>query len=1268
MAVLKKCKGLHTFNNEINEVEGSLNIADNIVIDADDTIDTRRGFAEYGNSFATSSDVLKQALGYKGRILRHYNSTLEFDSDGAGTFSAFSGSFNELETGLRTKSQEANGNLFFTENTGIKKISAKTASELSTDANYITDAGGVKAIDASADLLFASGGFLTPQGKCAYRVVWGIKDANSNLILGSPSARFLVSNTSVDTTTAEQFDLTFSSGTVTDYDGTVADRFVLFSSVNTDYFVWFSSTAFPDVPTAPETIGRTALEVDIEGLTTSASITLATANVIAALSEFTVEVVGSTASVTSTEVGSDLTDATVNVLTAVSATVAEQGVITEGQSANVDITITVPDQVNSTDYFYQLYRTAIVTAGEGITLDDIEPGDEMNLAFEGNITTAEISANVVTFTDITPEDFRESGAFLYTNPNTGQGILQANERPPVAKDITLFRNSLFYANTKTAHRLTLNMLSVSSYSSGTSNLVIGNSTLLSDYTFRGAVEVTDITADSYANTTDTGYILLNSAIDERKYYIWYDKGSTTDPAVANRVGIKVEIESGDSSTTVATKTASALNLLADFSATSLVAVVTVTNAKNGNTTDASIGAALGGSWAVAVTTQGDGEDASINEVLLSSQASAGLAIDETARSLVRVINKDATSPVNAFYLSGVDDLPGIILLEARSLADDPFYLATSDSAITSKFTPELVTTETITAISAANPTQITSAGHLLTGGESVFIYNTDSTPTFQGAFTASFVDANNYTVPVNVLGVGTTGIWFKATVVSDNEESPNRLFYSKLSQPEAVPIVNFLDIGPKDKAIQRVLALRDNLFVLKEDGIYIVTGTTAPNFSSRLLDSSTDVTAPDSAVVLNNKIYALTTQGVVTITEGGVSIISRPIEDLILGITNSRFNYQSTSFGVAYESDRSYLLWMPSETSDTTATQCYRYNTFTRTWTRWVFNATCGVVNPQNDILYVGPGDRNFIDQERKNGDRTDYADRDFPLSILASGITGTTINLSSTSDLKKGDVLLQTQYLTISQYNRLLLKLDIDTGLDDTDYASTLSAVTGDQLATKLDALNTKLVADDASGTITAGSYSSVFVTMQSQYNSLIGELNDLACDTAFKDYKTSTGTVPYETIILSKKDANNSVVISASVPFIEGTIQAYIGIPTKIEWTPQHFGASDVLKQVREGTIIFDQNNFYSGCVSYASDRSQSFEETAFLGGGVGYWGGNIWDNGTWGGDGNEVPLRTLIPRDKQRCRHIKVRFEHVNAREIVRVLGISLEPRELSKRAYR
>jgi hypothetical protein len=494
------------------------------------------------------------------------------------------------------------------------------------------------------------------------------------------------------------------------------------------------------------------------------------------------------------------------------------------------------------------------------------------------------------------------------------------------------------------------------------------------------------------------------------------------------------------------------------------------------------------------------------------------------------------------------------------------------------------------------------------------------------------------------------------------------VYYSKISQPEAVPLVNYLDIGPKDSAIQRIIELRDNLFVLKEDGVYIITGSSAPNFGARLLDGSVKITAPDTAVVLNNKIYCLSSEGVVAITEGGVSIISRSIEDKILGVTNFKFNRTTIPFGLAYDSDRSYTIWLQERNTDTVATQAYRYNTFTQTWTRWTKSATCALVNQTNDLLYIGDGDRNYLMQERKNFDRTDYADRDFDLTIPATGITnnGYTVELSSNSNVEVGDVVYQEQTVTISQYNRLLLKLDLDQGLNN-DYYSSLQAVSGDSMDVKLNALNDKIVLDDTSGIVTPKLFSPSFTTMQTQFNVLIGELNDTDCDTIYKNYQESSGTIPFETIVTEILDSNK-VNVNYPLPYVVGTTTIFKGISSDILWAAQDFGAADLLKQVREGSVLFDQNNFYSCTVGYNSDRSQNFEYTDYNGKGVGFFGGDTWGENTWGGTGNEIPFRTLIPRDKQRCRYIRARYQHYNAREKMRILGISFEPRSISKRAYR
>src|SRR5690606_12849452 len=85
--------------------------------------------------------------------------------------------------------------------------------------------------------------------------------------------------------------------------------------------------------------------------------------------------------------------------------------------------------------------------------------------------------------------FRASGIFLYTNEITGEGILQSNDPPPLAKDIELFRSSMFYANTKTLHQLNVQIISVLNFTAGTTELYIGNSNSIRTYYAEAAENV-----------------------------------------------------------------------------------------------------------------------------------------------------------------------------------------------------------------------------------------------------------------------------------------------------------------------------------------------------------------------------------------------------------------------------------------------------------------------------------------------------------------------------------------------------------------------------------------------------------------------------------------------------------------------------------------------------------------------------------------------------------------------------------------------------------
>jgi hypothetical protein len=103
------------------------------------------------------------------------------------------------------------------------------------------------------------------------------------------------------------------------------------------------------------------------------------------------------------------------------------------------------------------------------------------------------------------------------------------------------------------------------------------------------------------------------------------------------------------------------------------------------------------------------------------------------------------------------------------------------------------------------------------------------------------------------------------------------------------------------------------------------------------------------------------------VNETNAELISRPIEDKLVPFVTSAVNFSTVTFAVAYETDKSYILWTVDSASDTYSPVAYRYNTYTQTWTSWDLSATCGIINPANNKLYLGHGTVNTLQQERKN-------------------------------------------------------------------------------------------------------------------------------------------------------------------------------------------------------------------------------------------------------------------------------------------------------------
>lgn len=1486
-SVTLKAVGLNYSPNQLSAPEGSLSIANDVIIRRDGVIESRRGYLEYTAGVGSSVETAKQLMQYKNRVLMHIGTDLFFDSgtldaNGKAIFSQFAGVYNEALAGRRIRYIESNKNLYFTSDSGIQKISAKSASDFSTASGFITQAGAYPALDFTANLLISQGqnsGFMTPDSTVAYRHIWGYKDLNNNLVLGAPSNRVIVYNylqniIAMDlnafalmmdnlnqSTSLFTYGSYFSSFAVSQTsDIATMQANVISMAERMDQDLHYASIGTPTLPlvvssikvagnictitcssgnpsnylaindkinitnltnTNPVTLGDAStptsypLQMSAIQLTSNvATITfsvgdpsqyfkegdqfslasLAPAGLAALNGTHTVDYAPTSNSIrfnynnpdivstaptagtlqkpgatvgmlngihtldytpTNTEIkftfttqdiapftptagdinsykytdivksgDTTYTTALSDVQVSTPATSEQESIIENTilrlhqklllepiaavpatlmttyinaynttQLGEAELKITIPeDIIGNSNYFLQVYRTQLFEATGAQSLGqnggvEVIPDDEMRLVYEYFPTSTDFSNKYITFVDDNPVSLVQNNTNLYTNPVSGEGINQSNYMPPYAIDVNRYKNYIFYANTRTNHILTPMQLLGTTLINDGDVLTITNGTSTQTYTFTlGVAEKTDFAFSGTAAQLKTGlqdkYATVNSAEDFKKYYVWfrYDNAGT-DPAPANLTRVIVDLLTGDTSSVIASKFAKAINsLIYDFSATVATSTVSVTNIDVGVTSNATAGNTTGSRLTVTVITDGKGEDAASNKVLLSNITIAGspsLAIDETAQSLVRIINKNASSIVNAYYISNENTTPGQFYLQAKSIADVTFYVLGSTTNLGKSFNPDIGPDRTdVTSIvpGVSTTTITTTSPHGLATGSQIVLTNTGAA-NVNGLYTITSTGSTTFTIPVVAGASSTTGSFsiLADCVYSSNEAKPNRVFYSKVGQPDAVPLVNYLDVGAEDKNILRIFPLRDSLFVFKEDGLYRISGEIAP-FVVQLFDTSCELVAPDSVSVANNIIYAWTQKGITNVTETGTYEISRPVDIEILRLSSSEFpNFSTVTWGVGYDSDNSYTVYTNSQTSDAVATIAFRYCNLTNTWTNFIRSQTCGLILKSDDKMYMGSGTANLIHQERKSFTREDYADKDFPLTLDDGTIqsNGTLLTFTSVSGIYIGDVITQDQTVTIYNYNALLAMLDTEPSLAG-NYTSTLQASTGNDMKLKLDDLAAKLNADPGTNTKTyAGAASNDFTVLKNAYNAIITKLN---ADTGLviKTYQPITYNTLMEAVVTDVNYHLNQITVNLPLQFIVGAVRIYNSIECSFIYSPHTFGDPLMLKQIYQATFMFSDKAFTQATALFASDLFPSYNEQIFYGDGNGIFGhypNKGFGYGYFGGASNAVPFRTYVPRDNQRCRFLQVGLNHKVAREKIIIYGITLTGNTgQSDRAYR
>lgn len=242
----------------------------------------------------------------------------------------------------------------------------------------------------------------------------------------------------------------------------------------------------------------------------------------------------------------------------------------------------------------------------------------------------------------------------------------------------------------------------------------------------------------------------------------------------------------------------------------------------------------------------------------------------------------------------------------------------------------------------------------------------------------------------------------------------NGMYVSKEGELEAVPAFNTYPVGDSSSPVYRVTSSSSTYaYAIKSDGIYQVSGYTPATLSLTTFDETTRIIGADTVVSLNSQIWMFSNQGVVAISDSGVNGQSQlSIQNIFDELTQANLAaIQTAAFAIGYESDKKYLLCLPSGNISYSDVQ-YGFNYVTNCWTTWSRNIQFGYINQSLDLMYICRADstNTTLSYENKTGSFTDFSDESFAVTITV--VSGTLITLSSISGITEGDILYQTSDL----------------------------------------------------------------------------------------------------------------------------------------------------------------------------------------------------------------------------------------------------------------
>ena len=269
------------------------------------------------------------------------------------------------------------------------------------------------------------------------------------------------------------------------------------------------------------------------------------------------------------------------------------------------------------------------------------------------------------------------------------------------------------------------------------------------------------------------------------------------------------------------------------------------------------------------------------------------------------------------------------------------------------------------------------------------------------------------------------------TLSSVRDTHKNRVYFSKVDQPEHVPVSNWLSIGESNHRILAITPLEEQLVCWTERGVYSITGYGPSNWRVDMVDPNLRLVSPEAHCSLGGSAYGWTNIGIVRVNGGSTrSVSGGVVQDQIEQLTRS-FSYGSTGnkgiFMAGHLSRGLLAVGVPAGAGAVKSDHLLILCLSTGAWTRWALEARDLSYSVNDEAFTASLSDTFEIRHEAKTGEAVTH---DGSHTITALSAVDGTIYLPVGSDWvpEVDDTVLVVDLSTGSVFGEVAT---VDSGLE---------------------------------------------------------------------------------------------------------------------------------------------------------------------------------------------------------------------------------------------